>query len=320
MEMTPGQRKQLKSLAIEAISPFVEKIDLTHKEAQELITHGGKIKILQQAFLRAARIRYKDQEVKPKLGYPPGWRGFKSIEEQLNILIHAVPGLKPDSLLERWQILHPIPHDLPTGAEGWCVFPKPHRLGKTYFHAFVKALRLLSARFPDTAEDLNRILERNDSCILEKFTRSFLFHATMNYQTTRHNSDFFIVAAQFGINHADQSPFRVRETLLEREYGKDGWVEAALGPYEGAIMLLTHPERLQSENDLRISFPGATLYPENSSSIPCAPEFGIFGNVHKDMRTKAGVSFSADYLWSHGYGRRGAATAFLWEDKEAEYE
>lgn len=320
MDMTERQRNRLKELASEAISPFLEKIKLTHGEAQYLITHGDRMKILQQAILKAVRARYKDQEVAPRLGYPANWRGFKSPEEQLEILMREFPALKPGALLERWRMIHPDSSNLPEGAEGWAVFPKGYRLAKNYFQAFSVAMARLSKHFPDVGAKFSGKYDKGSLFVLEKRTTRFLFSAAMDYQTTRHNSDFFIVAMQFGMKRADQSPLRTRETLLDRNDGHDGWVEAALGPYEVAIQLLIHPDRFESEDTLRVSCPGATAYSSpDSAETPCSPTFGIYGNFREDLKTKAGVSLGYDYLWSHGYGKCGSASAFIWEREPSPY-
>ncbi len=65
-----------------------------------------------------------------------------------------------------------------------------------------------------------------------------------------------VVPAQFGLRHKSQSVLEVRDTMHKGEVG--------LGLFDVGMMILTHPERLQSPGDLGINCPGDECFDDLS--------------------------------------------------------
>lgn len=105
--------------------------------------------------------------------------------------------------------------------------------------------------------------------------------------------DIIILGAQFGQKHAGKSVQQAREALQPHEL--------PLGLYECLIILLTHPERLQSYDDLGIDCPGDEYSYNADGAFSGAPFLCFSGG---------GVDFDAGGL-SAVRGDFGSASAFL---------
>lgn len=104
--------------------------------------------------------------------------------------------------------------------------------------------------------------------------------------------DMIVIGAQFGQQHAGHSVDKVRDNLKSNEL--------PFGIYEVGIMLLTHPERLQSYNDLWIDCPGDEYSFSGDGVFSRAPFFGFYGD---------GLEFGT-YGVSYAYGCYGSASGF----------
>src|SRR5262249_26747840 len=76
-----------------------------------------------------------------------------------------------------------------------------------------------------------------------------------------------VVPCQFGLRHRGRSIRRAREAMTPSEF--------ALGAFAAGMMLLTHPERLQHDDDLSIDCPGDKFSGEGSGEFEFAPYFSF---------------------------------------------
>jgi hypothetical protein len=225
---------------------------------------------------------YADEEVASGYRYLSGYKKPKDIRVQTAILRQVFPGLRAadETLAAR---------PVPAGAEGWFAIPRWQAIAPTYGEA--------------TGEVLAKIREFR----LDKFgnwrdgqlgpdyhkqsARTENMSQTLSDEQKGH--DILVVAAQFGVRHRGRSVRRAREVMQVQEFG--------LGAFAVGIMLLTHPERLMSEDDLFINCAGDECAPVAGGDFWGAPIF-CFGGGR--------VSFFA--LWFGGApDHQGSASAFL---------
>jgi len=180
---------------------------------------------------------YADEETESNYGYPNGFV-IRSVSEQVETLLKHFPNLDSSHVEEL------ASGDLPEGAEGWAVIPKFDKLGKTYHQALETVLSLIAndREFQNWRE--GELTEKHMK-INEKTAQS---HEKLNEQP----GDFWVVPFQFGIRHRGKSVRRARAVFTKFEFG--------LGAYEVAILLLTHPDRIQ-RNYLNIDCAGVEYTP-----------------------------------------------------------
>jgi hypothetical protein len=102
------------------------------------------------------------------------------------------------------------------------------------------------------------------------------------------------VPAQFALRHRGRSVERVRQCYGEGEFG--------LGAFDIAIMMLTHPERLQQEHDLFVDAPGDE-FDDRASDIR-------FGRTPCLCFEQERLEFGTHWT-SRAYDYNGSATGFL---------
>jgi len=222
---------------------------------------------------------YADEEVSSSYTYPEGHRP-RSIAEQVASLRELFPALK-DATFDESIATRPLPE----GAEGWFAIPRPEKLAPTNNAAVEAVLN----RLAETRSFHNYRLGQLGPERLRQSDRTV--HALDLIGQAQKGHDILIVPAQFGKRHRGRSVRRAREVFTPNEFG--------LGAYEVGIMLLTHPERLTSSEDLWIDCAGDEY--SGGGQFDGAPYFGF------DVG-----QLSFDTYWSDGArARYGSSSGFL---------
>jgi hypothetical protein len=180
--------------------------------------------------------RFEEEEIPSDRGYVSGYIEPKSIAEQMGILQDIFPGLgvANEKITRRAH---------PRRSEGWFVYPRWELIAPTYSQACEIALqelgKTLGSRFynglvdelrPDNFGNSRLVLHERTLVKLQKIGDQ--------------QKGFGLLAfpAQFGRLHGGCSARRTVEVLREKEFG--------LGLFHVCIMLITHPNRLMSRDDL----------------------------------------------------------------------
>lgn len=175
-----------------------------------------------------------DEEMVSNYGYPDGFVIY-SVSEQVKTLLKHYPNLDASYVEEL------ASGDLPGDAEGWAAIPKPQP-----YHDALKTVLSLIAKDRKFENWIERKLTGMHMKLNDKTARS---HEKLNEQP----EDFWVVPFQFGIRHRVKSVHRARAVFTESEFG--------MGPYEVAMLLLTHPKRIQP-NNLAIGCTGIEYAPD----------------------------------------------------------
>lgn len=219
-------------------------------------------------------------------GYVSGYQKPKDITEQIHILERVFPVLSHKPTI--------VPIDaraVPDGAEGWFVIPPWPLIAPTYTGAILVALEGLEEVKGVKVYQYcygkigSRNLSRNFTT--ERALRSLGGDEEHWWET------MFTIPAQLGFHHRGASPYWVKRALREHEFG--------LGLFEGIIMLITHPERLDGNDDLWIEFPGDNFSPNPEGESIHTPFINIIDG-------EIGVGTSLSNIPGARYG---SATWFL---------
>ncbi|MFH1193187.1 MAG: hypothetical protein V1656_02625 [Candidatus Jorgensenbacteria bacterium] len=241
------------------------KAHLDNNRAQLLNERGGELqdglkKIIEELTVN----RYADEEVKSNYSYLSGYKP-KGITEQTNVLRQLFPGIGYANEKIASQ-------SVPEGAEGWFAIPKWQSIAPTYSEAVQKVLDLIKktrdGKFYNYREGQLGPKNLRQS---EKSANRF-----QKFSDEQKDYNILVVAAQFGILHRGRSVRRAREVMNADQFG--------FGAFAIGIMLLTHPERLQSYNDLWIDCAGDEFSLGAGDGFSEAPCFG-FGGVGFDTRS-----------------------------------
>lgn len=220
---------------------------------------------------------FANEEVASSYGYLSGYTTPRPIGEQVQILQKYFPQLGNVDIEFAEGAINPV-------SEGCFAIPRWQKIANTYGEAVEKVLdalkkarkgKLVNYRENQLGPDRLRETDRK-RLAMEKIAAS------------QPGQDILVVAAQFGLRHRGRSVRRAR-VVMPRQ------IEFGLGAFEGLIMLLTHPERLQHLDDLWIDFAGDEFSPGADGrfgSCPCAG-FGV-GRVDFD-------TVSVDYTYDN-YG------------------
>src|SRR5262249_32661530 len=133
---------------------------------------------------------------------------------------------------------------LPAGAEGHFAIPRWDKVAKAYPEAVQLVLNMTTV-----ARD-GWFHNWREGEIDEKHIRQLAKTARLLERLGREQEgyDILVVPCQFGLRHRGRSIRRAREAMTPSEF--------ALGAFAAGMMLLTHPERLQHDDDLSIDCPG----------------------------------------------------------------
>jgi len=175
---------------------------------------------------------FANEEIKSSYGYPKDFQ-IRSVAEQVKILLKYFPNLDASHVQEL------VSGELPVGAEGWAVIPKPNKIG-TYHEAMRKIINLLP--------DVCTFKEWREGKMTEKHLRLEEKTAQAHAWLIEQPGDFWVFPIQFGKRWAGHSVRNAQVRFADNEFG--------LGPYEIAILLLTHPERITRTDQLYIGCAG----------------------------------------------------------------
>lgn len=227
------------------------------------------------------RKQFASEEVKSNYGYSKGYR-VRGITEQTNLLWQLILGVGfADGKLAK--------RALPSGAERFFAIPRWQTVGKTYGEATENVFALLkkqrNGNFRNWREGKfgERYLRQS-----EKSAAAF-----QKLGDEQKGYDVLVVAAQFGFLHRGKSVRHVREVMNSMQFG--------LGAFAVGCMLLTHPERLVSYNDLLIDCAGDEYAPDGDGQFVDAPCFDFGGGILK---------FNT-YWVDRPHGGCGSASGFL---------
>lgn len=270
--ITPKQMKQFGRFVEDAGWKAIEVMDLSKQELQLIIEHGNEIQIDIVSAI----------EHLVKYVYPAGYHP-KSITEQTNILREFFPGIGyADEEIAR--------QPLPEGAEAWFAIPRWENIAPTYNEAVQKVLYRI--------EEQRKGKLKIEYKLGPQYLRQHA-HKVQKLQIIAEQQkgyDILVVSAQFGLRYKGWVAVRDR-FISDNEFG--------LGAYEGAIMLLTHPERLIAYRSLFFDCPGD----EMTINVGDFSEAG-FPWFLADGEVKGGVKFRRGRL-GYSHGGNGYITGFL---------
>jgi hypothetical protein len=238
----PSQNEQLQEFLREAVHTAylasIERLDII--SAQTVLDAGKKLKAeiaasVEEIIQRhTASDKFKEEEVGSSRVYPPTYR-VRPIEAQVTELKKLFPSL--GSCMEKL-----ARKPLLEGAEAWFAIPRWQALAPTYNEAVEVVLGVLATR----RKFQNRIVGRLGPTYLRQSERAKLAAKILADQ--QQGQDILVIAAQSGMLHRGCSARRARMRMAGNEFGA--------GVYAVACMLLTHPERLSSEDALMIDCGG----------------------------------------------------------------
>jgi len=255
MSITPGQRKQYLRFAEDAAEKALEEVGLDKDGVQRLIERGDEFQLDIVASIRKLSIsnQFSDEEVKSSHVYPKGYK-VKGITEQTNILRQLIPGIgfADEKLVEQ---------PLPPNAEGWFAIPRWQEVAKTYGEAVEKVLELIKQQHK------GKFYNWREGRLGEQYLRQHerTVKKLQVLADQQKGYDILVVPAQFGLRHRGRSVRRAREVFTANEFG--------LSAFEVGCMLLTHPERLVSYDDLWIDCAGDEYSPGAAGRFGHAPFF-----------------------------------------------
>ncbi len=239
---TDQQNSQLQEFLGESVQiayrTAIEQLD--RHSAQMVLDMGKKLKsevaesMVEIIHRHTASDKFKDEEVPSNRTYPPTYR-VRPIEAQVTELRKLFPEL--GSCLEKL-----ARKPFLEGAEAWFAIPRWQALASTYNEAVEIVLNVLASK----RKFQNRIAGRLGPAYLRQSERSKLAASILADQQQGH--DILAVAAQAGMLHRGCSARRARLRMAGNEFGA--------GIFTIACMLLTHPERLSTDDTLMIDCGG----------------------------------------------------------------
>lgn len=280
--MTDDERKQLAHLAEDAMAKALTIVNPSHVGAHRVQMHSDDIvnAIIEKVRELSTSDKFRDEEVASNYGYFSGYRKPKGIAEQTSLLRQIFPGIgfANESLAKQ---------SIPEGAEGWFAIPRWETIAPTYGEAVEKVLVELSRRRG------GKFVNDREGKLGEQYLRQTdpTTVAFQQFGDQQKGYEILVLAAQFGILHRGRSVRRAREMMSINEFG--------LGAFAVAIMLLTHPERLQHYDDLWIDCAGDELSPDGDGRFENAPYFGFYGGW---LEFEKGRFEDANYLYGSASG------------------
>jgi hypothetical protein len=228
----------LSEIAQNAYGTAIEQLD--RHSAQIVLDMGKKFKaevvnlVVDAIHRHTTSDKYKDEEVGSNRVYPPTYK-VRPVEAQVTELKKYFPSLGScnEKLARR---------ELPEGAEAWFAVPRWQALAPTYNEAVEMVLGALASK----RKFQNRIAGRLGPSYLRQSERTKLADSILADQ--QQGNDILVVAAQAGMLHRGCSARRARVAMAGNEFGA--------GVFAVACVLLTHPERLSTDDTLMIDCGG----------------------------------------------------------------
>ena len=173
-------------------------------------------------------------------GYFSGYLRPDSVQNQIDIIRSHWPVINPDRAIRFIRNVYPT-LQLPSWIEGPFVQIRPGFFSNVYREELQEVLKALtnsrSERFFNHCEKQIGNFRRSSKLIAA-------YHRITDQQP---NSDLLIVPAQFGKRYRGCSVDQVRKKITIIEFGE--------GIRNGAVMLLTNPNRLRHVKDLWLDLP-----------------------------------------------------------------
>jgi hypothetical protein len=261
--ITSGQRDGLVAVVAAAARKAIEAANLD-KEAAQLVVHkGGELAVEIDRAVHSALARlavsqdFASEQVASRYGYLSGYKP-RPVAEQLATLRQLFPelGTASETIASG---------EVPQGAEGWFAIPDWRKLAPTYGEAVEKVLVALAKT--RGGKFVNYRAGELGPDRLRQSAKSVAAFQKLEGEQKGH--DVLVVAAQFGLRHRGRSIRRARAVMGGGEFG--------LGAFTLGIMLLTHPDRLQHQDDLWIDCAGDEYAPEAGGHFVSAPFFHFYG-------------------------------------------
>ena len=230
----------------------------------------------------SVKVQTPAPEKKTEYGYPADYH-VKPLYIQVHDLGQYFPELRPILPFDE-------PPPLPVGAEGYFVIPRWQLLAPTYGEAVEKVFAALAIQRPFYSWYYEDKLGPE---YLRRTEHATAMWEKLELENGQRGSDILVVPAQFGLYHRGKSVKEARASFAENEFG--------LGAYEVAIMLLTHPERLQSFAYPWIDAPGDEYSQNADGDFSYASVFS-FSGVY--------VRFDASWF-DYAHEDYGSASAFV---------
>lgn len=227
--------------------------------------------------------KYKDEQVPSNRVYPPTYK-VRPVEAQVTELKKHFPSL--GSCMEKL-----ARKPMLEGAEAWFAIPRWQAMAPTYNEAVEMALGVLATK----RKLQNRIAGRLGPTYLRQSERSMLAAKILADQ--QQGQDILVVAAQAGMLHRGCSARRARVSMAGNEFGA--------GVFAIACMLLTHPERLSSEDTLMIDCGGDEYSVRGDYTFDRVPLFdydisGIEFSVFYEDRSRNLWGTPSGFLYKFG--------------------
>ncbi len=257
--ITDGQRKQYFRFVEDAAGRALAEVPLDKVGLQKLIGNGGEFQARIVSAIREFSVsnQFANEEVASSYAYPSGYKGASSLVEQVAKLQGIFPGL--NGMNEDLKLAPPQQ----LGMEAYFAIPRWERIAKTYG----EAVEIVLARLKETRPLYNYREGQLGAQYLRQHERSVSMWQKLGDEQKDH--DILVVPAQFGLRHRGRSVRRAREVFAANEFG--------LGAFATGIMLLTHPQRIVSYDDLCLDCAGDEYAPEARRSFVDAPFWDFRG-------------------------------------------
>ncbi len=270
---TDGQRKLLARIAADAGEKSVLEFTGLTKDGAELAKgnpeFAARIREATTAALRdlAVTDKYKDEEVRPRWGYPKSYKPG-TVEAQIELLRSHFPFLNPDPAIKYYrEVYGSLAH--PEWVEGPFVIIPTTTFKK---HCFPQAdgAELLCSAVNLGLEKLGGSRRfynyREGEITPDRFQRKARYQGVYEQlYASQPDSDLIIVGGQYGKFHGGQSMRRA----LERMQGQVG--ELPAGALEGVVMALANPTRYSKWEELDTDLPADEFRPGVGAAFSFSP-------------------------------------------------
>jgi hypothetical protein len=218
------------------LSAFL-KANLKESEAAFFVSNEKSEDEIRKLILSLSKER-SDKKVTLRIlrgnSYPQTYR-VKPVREQVDCLRAHFPQLSTVFSGETQSL---------TPAEGTFAIPRWSLIARTYPQAVLKVLEAIAISRNNAFENI-RASEMGSENIKQTGLKS---SAIAEIARSQNFPDIILLSAQFGARYNGISVRESRKSFTKGEFG--------LGIFEIAVMLLTHPERLNKKDDLGVSCPG----------------------------------------------------------------
>ena len=264
--ITTRDPKGLKFMSI--VEAAYNKASLLDEEAQRVNDTPGLAELVGEFIVENRRInRYANEEVVSNYTYPNGYKGPRPIREQIKALARIF-SLSPDHALYYAEKVLPT-RTFPDGCEGPFAIVNHEALARRFFPGVRDEKERLSRAANLIVEKIGKsrklVNYREGKLTPDRFRLNARTAYALEILAKEQKGDIWIVGAQFGKRHAGKSVRRAREVMVGPEFGAH---TVAAGS-----MLLTHPERFVSFDNLWFDVPGDEFDLRRDDSFGHAPYF-----------------------------------------------